>query len=95
MIVRFARRAESDLAGIVDYLLAMSREGAQSVAGSLRETISVIAEHPHSGRRTTRPTVFVKIVPRYPYKIFYRVRGGEVEIVHIRHAARRPWVGSR
>jgi plasmid stabilization system protein ParE len=28
---------------------------------------------------------------RYPYKIFYRVRAGTVEILHIHHAAREPW----
>jgi plasmid stabilization system protein ParE len=95
MIVRFTRRAESDLAAVVDYLLAMSPRGAQSVAASLRESINVIAEHPQGGRRTTRPAIFVKIVPRYPYKVFYRVRGDVVEIVHIRHAARRPWTASR
>jgi plasmid stabilization system protein ParE len=27
---------------------------------------------------------------RYPYKIFYRVTGDTVEILHIRHAARQP-----
>jgi plasmid stabilization system protein ParE len=35
----------------------------------------------------------VKLLTHYPYKIFYRVRGGAVEIVHIRHAVRRPWKG--
>jgi plasmid stabilization system protein ParE len=31
------------------------------------------------------------LVLRYPYKIFYRLRGDAVEILHIRHTARRPW----
>jgi hypothetical protein len=33
------------------------------------------------------------VVPlgRYPYKIFYRVTNDTVEILHIHHAARRPW----
>ncbi|MGH6736973.1 MAG: type II toxin-antitoxin system RelE/ParE family toxin [Methyloceanibacter sp.] len=32
---------------------------------------------------------------RYPYRIFYRVRGDMIEILHIRHAARVPWEGGR
>ena len=92
MIVRFTRRAESDLDAIVDYLVAFSPEGARRVAASLREAIQIIADHPFGGLKTTRPTLYVKIVPRYPYKVFYRVREDVIEVIHIRHASRRPWV---
>ena len=30
---------------------------------------------------------------RYPYIVYYRVVGDDIAIVHIRHAARRPWEG--
>jgi plasmid stabilization system protein ParE len=33
------------------------------------------------------------IVRRYRYKIFYAVAGDTVEIIHVRHASRRPWTG--
>jgi toxin ParE1/3/4 len=92
MIVRFTRRAEADLVQIVDYVAAISPEGALNVAFSLREAIHVIADHPLARRKTQRPMVFVKIVPRYPNKIFYRLRHTAIEIVHIRHASRRPWI---
>jgi hypothetical protein len=32
------------------------------------------------------------LVSRYPYKIFYRIRENLVEILHVRHTSRRPWV---
>ncbi len=38
-----------------------------------------------------RPGVRVVPLGRYPYKIFYRVSGDAVEILHIHHAAREPW----
>ena len=79
MIVRFTRRAEADLAGIQDYLERRSPEGAQLVAASLRQTIEVVASHPRSGASTRRPHLFVKIVPNYPYKIFYRIREDSIE----------------
>ena len=63
MIVRFTRRAESDLDAIVDTLAKVSPEGARRVAASLREAIRVISDHPFGGLKTVRPTLFVKIVP--------------------------------
>ncbi|MEZ5787999.1 MAG: type II toxin-antitoxin system RelE/ParE family toxin [Xanthobacteraceae bacterium] len=47
------------------------------------------------GYRTENPQVRVIFVGDYPYKIFYRIRGSNIEILHIRHTARRPWFGSR
>lgn len=86
MNVRFTSRAESDLANIVDFLTAHSPEAAGTVAASLQESVRVIAGRPFGGRKTKRPTIFVKIVPRY------RLREDAIEILHIRHAARRPWI---
>jgi toxin ParE1/3/4 len=37
--------------------------------------------------------VRMKVVRRYRYKIFYRVTGETVEILHVRHTSRRPWRG--
>jgi hypothetical protein len=31
------------------------------------------------------------VVPRYPYKIYCRIEGGEIWVLHIRDARRRPW----
>jgi len=92
VIVRFTRRAETDLAAIQDYLERRSPEGARRVAASLLQAIEVVANHPKSGASTRRPQLFVKIVPNYPYKIFYRVSEHSIDIVHIRHSARRPWI---
>ena len=83
MIVRFTRRAEADLVAIQDYLERRSPEGARRVAASLLQTIEVVANHPQSGASTRRPHVFVKIVPNYPYKIFYRVSERSIDILHV------------
>ena len=37
-----------------------------------------------------RPSVLVMPLGRYPYLVFYEVVGDEVQILHIRHSARRP-----
>ena len=92
MIVRYARRAERDLASIFSYLAARSPSGAAQVATSLRASTQFIAENPRGGIATRNSNLFVTIVPKYPYKIFYRLHDEVVEIVHIRHASRRPWL---
>jgi plasmid stabilization system protein ParE len=92
MIVRFTRRAEADLEAIQGYLADRSPEGARKVGAALRRTLEVAANHPSGGAVTGRPQVLVRIVPNYPYKIFYRVRDDSIDILHIRHSARRPWI---
>lgn len=62
------------------------------VAARLNDTIQLIAKNPAIGLRTQRPGLFVKFVPKSAYKIFYRVEGETIEIIHIRHSARRPWL---
>jgi len=47
---------------------------------------------PESSRRSAkRPGVHAVPLGRYPYKIFYRVADDTVQILHIHHAAQRPW----
>jgi plasmid stabilization system protein ParE len=85
--VRYTPRAENDLAKIIDYLTPLSPGGARNVAATLREAIQAVSVHPFSGRRTRRPAILVKIVPGYPYRIFYRLGEDSIEILHIRHAS--------
>jgi plasmid stabilization system protein ParE len=92
MIVRFTPRAEGDLVKILTYLERRSPAGARRVAASLLQTIEIVGSHPQSGASTRRPQVFVTIATNYPYKIFYRVRENSIDILHIRHSARRPWI---
>jgi plasmid stabilization system protein ParE len=55
-------------------------------------TIARLAVFPESGQQLPkRPGVWVVPLVRYPFKIFYTVRGDTIIIIHIRHAARRPW----
>jgi toxin ParE1/3/4 len=91
MIVRYSRRASRDLVDTLAYLAERSPQGAMRVSSSLRGSIDVLIEQPFSGLRTTGEDLLVKIVPDYPYKIFYRVKDNAIEIVHIRHASRKPW----
>jgi toxin ParE1/3/4 len=88
--VRYSSRATSDIAHIAEYLVERSPSGARSVDRSIRKTVDLIAAFPGSGRTLEqRPAIRVMPVGRYPYLIFYTLRGDEIVILHIRHGARK------
>jgi toxin ParE1/3/4 len=55
--------------------------------------IQFIGERPEGSERTDDPSVRLKVVRRYRYKIFYSINADAVEILHVRHPSRRPWIG--
>jgi toxin ParE1/3/4 len=90
--VRYRARALADLGDIFSFLDQRSPTGARNVLRAIHRAIDEVAAHPLGSPRTSEPDVRVKILGRYRYKIFYSVVGNDyVEIIHVRHAARRPW----
>jgi plasmid stabilization system protein ParE len=95
MSVRYRALALADLENIAGYLGPRSPTGARNVLRALHEAIAQIERYPQSAIETSFPGIRVRIIGRYRYKIFYFVAGdGAIEIIHIRHAARRPWAGA-
>jgi toxin ParE1/3/4 len=95
MRVRYTPEAFADRERILEYLRERSEAGSRNVAASIRKAVLQLSTEPHSGYRTDNPDVRVLFVVWYPYKIFYRVRGDVVEILHIRPTSRRAWTGER
>jgi toxin ParE1/3/4 len=91
MKVRYRELALTDLDHIFHYLDQRSPAGAQHVIDAIHSAIDDIAHNPLSARATSDPTVHVKVVRRYGYKVFYSVNADVVEILHVRHGARRTW----
>jgi toxin ParE1/3/4 len=58
----------------------------------IRGVIDTIAKAPESAPRVEGTTdMRVVHLVRYPFSVFYRIIGDTVRILHVRHAARRPW----
>jgi toxin ParE1/3/4 len=91
MRVRYRQLALIDLTEIFLYLSKHSPGGAHNVLAAIEAAFRDIGENPMNARQTSDAAVRVKIVRRYHYKIFYSVGGDEIEILHVRHGARRPW----
>ena len=92
MKVTYSNRALFEIEEIFLYIQKRSPGGARNVIDAIDDAIAQIEEYPLSAERTSRQGIHVKVVRKYSYKIFYRVGVGHVEIVHVRHTARRPWL---
>ena len=79
MKIRYAKRAYSDLEQILDYLRARSPTGAANVLNRIETALEILAEQPLMGHATNVADVRVLFVGRYPYKIFYRRSGNDLE----------------
>jgi len=93
MRVRYSLRAFADREAIYDYLEQRSPQGARNVQLAIVRAIRSLALHPRLGQQTDKPGVYELIVPRRPYKVYYRIETDEVWVLHIRDARRRPWQG--
>jgi toxin ParE1/3/4 len=92
MKVHLRRRAVVDLDEIYQYIAERNPHAARNVADAISNAIAQIAKFPLGAERTSDPGTRVKIVQKYPYKIFYEVGTDRIDVFHVRHGARRPWL---
>jgi toxin ParE1/3/4 len=89
--IRYTPQALADLDEIFTYLDQQSPAGARTVKERIVSAIRRLADYPLMAPETDEPDIRELAVIRYPYKVYYQIERDEVWIVHIRHAARRPW----
>ena len=92
MIVRYTARASDDLADITAYLDQHSPKAASSVRRAIETSVALLGDFPELAPATDIPGVRELTIVRYPYKVYYVPQGGEVWILHIRDARRKPWI---
>ena len=93
MTVVYSPRAIRDLEHIAAYYRTVADPKlAAAISERIEQVIDRVARRPETAPQVVeRPGIRAVLVLRYPYKIFYRSRGVVIEILHIRHTARRPW----
>ncbi len=96
MRVEYSRRAVGDLRKIsADSRRLFGDRVAEALEARIRAVVNRISREPLSAPEVEqRPGLHVVPLIRYPFRIFYRVLDDRVRILHIRHTARRPWLGS-
>jgi plasmid stabilization system protein ParE len=88
MKVRFTPRAFADLDVIRTYIAQFIPAAAGQVVSLIEAIYKCLGDFPELGQRADELDARIAFSPR-PYRIYYRV-AGDVVILHIRHAARRP-----
>lgn len=89
MKVVFTETALADLDDLLAYTAKNYPGVVLSVETRIRAVVARIARHPESARRLeSNPDIRVIPLIRYPYKIFYQILSGQIEILHIHHLAR-------
>ncbi len=81
--------SEADLNLVFDYIRKDNPDAALSVLEMIRGAVERLASFPEMGRPGRVAGTRELILPRLPYVIAYRVRGGGIEILRVLHAARR------
>ena len=89
MIVRFTRRALSNLSDLHEWIRQDRPGTADLVRSSILNTITHLKQHPDIGRPGRVTGTRELVVPRLPYVIVYRTRANQIDILTILHTARR------
>ena len=89
--VRLSEPAAEELAAAVGWYEQRRVGLGAELLDAVAATIELIRSHPeigaeHRGRATSRQVN----VQRFPYKVVYRVRSDEIDVVAIAHSSRRP-----
>ena len=87
--VRISLRASRDINEIKDYLIERDPTAAEKVRQHILRAIDLVSEYPLVGPKTEISDVRVKLVKPFPYRIYYRVTAGFLDILHVRHMARQ------
>jgi addiction module RelE/StbE family toxin len=86
--VIWSARAINDLETVRAYIGTAAPLDAQRLVVRLVNAAESLADMPERGRRVGQGVRELAVI--YPYLIRYRVIDGGVEIVRVRHGARRP-----
>lgn len=87
--IRVARSAIADLDEIWIYVAQRDGEdAAQRLVESLTDKFALLSRYPEAGRGRSDLQTKLRSFPVGRYRIYYRVDGSIIRILHVRHAAR-------
>jgi plasmid stabilization system protein ParE len=90
MSIRYTPRSFGDLQAIHSYIAQHNPPAADRVVGVIERRVDSLRQSPRLGYPSDDSTIRILLAIPYPYRIYYRIAADEIEIIHIRHMARRP-----
>ena len=89
MRIVWTEPAAGALECIQDYIARDNRRAAWEVAQRVREAVNQLEENPKMGRPGRVRGTLELVIPGLPYIVPYRIKGSDVQILSIFHAARK------
>ncbi len=77
------------LENIQDYIAKDNQHAAWEVAQNIRHAVSQLADHPKLGRTGRVRATCELVIAGLPYIVPYRLKGKEIHILSVYHAARK------
>jgi toxin ParE1/3/4 len=77
------------LESIQDYIAKDNRRAAWEVAQKIRQSVTRLNDHPKLGREGRVRGTYELVIPALPYIVPYRLKGNEIQILTVFHAARK------
>lgn len=95
MQVKWRARALRELDLILQYVATENPSAGKEIARRIEETVGHLCVFPELGHPTNAPGIRTKLIPGYPYRLFYIVFADrrEMHIVRVRDVRRRPIYG--
>jgi toxin ParE1/3/4 len=89
MRIRWAVRAQRDIAAIIVYVSKHNPIAALDQVRRIERQGGLLAEYPDLGRPGRRPSTRELVVPDTPYLLIYRPHSDVVDILRVIHGAQR------
>ncbi len=89
MKVVWTKQAQRDLTAIHSFIAADSPFYAAQVVGVLLDAEVEMLRHPHAGSMIReRPRRDIRQIKRYSYRLIYRIRARQIDVLAVVHAKR-------
>ena len=90
MTIIWAHPAKASFISHIEYLLARTPSGAESVKTAVLEAIRLLEHSPFMGRPGRWENTRELVIDKFPYIVAYRINVDIVEILYIHHT-RQTW----
>lgn len=88
MVVKWTRTAIANLGAIAEYIAKGNLDRAHSFAREIRQKTNLLAQFTGAGRAGRVPGTR-ELVVHENYIVAYRVKGEDVQIIRVHHAAQK------
>jgi len=86
--VKWLKRALLDLDAVEAYIAQDNPSAADDVVLKILKAVSLLKEQPGLGRVGRVPGTKELVIPKIPYIVPYRVKGGFLQILRVYHTSR-------